>query len=253
MAPDAAYTRYASLAGKVVVITGGASGIGAELVHAFATQASRVHFLDIRRETGEALAASLPGATFHVCDLTDIAALRSAIAEIEGAEGAVDVLVNNAGNDDRHDMADVEPDYWRGRLALNLDHQFFASQAVAEKMKAQGSGSILTMSSTSWIKGRPGMVAYTTAKAAIVGLTRTLSRELGGHGIRVNCIVPGAILTERQAALWQTPESEAEILAAQALKVRLDATHVARMALFLASEDAGGCTGAQFLVDAGLT
>jgi NAD(P)-dependent dehydrogenase (short-subunit alcohol dehydrogenase family) len=248
-----AFTRYASLEGKVVVVTGGASGIGATLVEAFAAQGSRVHFLDIQEEAGTALAAAHPEATFHACDLGDIAALRAVVKAIEAADGAVDVLVNNAGNDERHAMADVEPEGWRRSLSLNLDHQFFASQAVAPGMQARGSGSIILTSSTSWMKGRPGMVGYTTAKAAIVGLTRTLARELGGDGVRVNCLTPGAILTERQAALWRTPELERDLWQAQALKRWLTPEDVARMALFLASDDSSGCTGAQFLVDAGLT
>ena len=247
------YTLYPSLVSKVVVVTGGASGIGAALVAAFAAQKSRVHFLDIDREAGAALSGSTPGSRFHPCDLRDIDALRATMRTIEAAEGGIDVLVNNAGNDDRHDMMTVEPDYWRNRLALNLDHQFFATQTVAPGMKARGSGSIILTSSTSFMKGRPGMVGYTTAKGAIIGLNRTLARELGPFGIRVNCVVPGAISTERQEALWRTPEAQKEILDMQALKITLTARDVANMALFLAADDSRGCTGAQFLVDAGIT
>lgn len=247
------YTLYPSLASKVVVVTGGARGIGAALVAAFAAQKSRIHFLDIDREAGEALSGSMPGSRFHPCDLRDIDTLRAIMRTIEADEGGIDVLVNNAGNDDRHDMMSVEPDYWRNRLALNLDHQFFATQAVAPGMKARGSGSIILTSSTSFMKGRPGMVGYTTAKGAIIGLNRTLARELGPSGIRVNCVVPGAISTERQEALWRTPEAQKEILDMQALKIKLTARDVANMALFLAADDSRGCTGAQFLVDAGIT
>jgi NAD(P)-dependent dehydrogenase (short-subunit alcohol dehydrogenase family) len=175
------------------------------------------------------------------------------LAEIETDRGGVDVLVNNAGKDDRHDMAEVEPDYWRRALALNLDHQFFATQAVIKGMAARGAGSVIMLGSISWMRGRPGMVGYTTAKAAINGMTRTLARELGPSGIRVNCIVPGAILTERQRKLWLTPELNQQFLDLQALKFRLDASHVARMALFVGSDESGGCTGANFMVDAGLT
>lgn len=240
--------RYASLNGRSVVVTGGATGIGAAMVAAFAEQGAAVHFLDIRDDAGHALATAT-GSRFHHCDLRDTPALRRTIDAI----GQIDVLVNNAANDQRHAMLDVEPDDWRDHLALNLDHQFFASQAVARGMSARGAGSILLFSSTSWIKGRPGMVGYTTAKAAIVGLTRTMARELGSNGVRVNCIVPGAIATERQVALWRTPEMEAEFMTTQAIKLRLLPEHVAAMALFLASDQAAGCTGQQFIVDAGLT
>ena len=249
---DSAYTRYRSLKGRSVLITGGGSGIGAALVEAFCAQEARVHFLDIDESSGSEVARS-SGGNFHRCDLRDIDALRRVVADIESAEGAIDVLVNNAGNDDRHDLFSVEPEYWRERLSINLDHQFFAAQAVAGGMKARGRGCILFTSSTSFMKGRPGMVAYTTAKAAIIGLNRTLARELGAHGIRVNCIVPGAISTPRQDTLWRSPEIASEILGAQALKIKLVASDVAAMALFLASDDARGCTGAQFIVDAGIT
>ena len=243
--------QYASLAGRAVLVTGGASGIGAELVRAFAAQGARVQFLDIDVEAGQALAAET-GARFHPCDLRDIPALRAAIAAAADA-APIKVLVNNAGRDDRHALASVEPEYWNERLALNLNHQLFATQAVAPAMAQRGAGSVILMGSVSWMRGRPGMVGYTTAKAAIHGLTRTLARELGGDGIRVNCIVPGAILTARQRALWRTPEVDRRILDDQALKFHLDASHVARMALFLASDESAGCTGADFLVDAGLT
>ncbi len=174
------------------------------------------------------------------------------MAAIE-ADGPIDVLVNNAAHDARHGFYDVEPEYWRERLSLNLDHQFFATQAVGRGMQARKRGSIILFSSTTWMKGRPGLVGYTTAKAAVIGLTRTLARELGGDGVRVNCIVPGAVATERQLALWRTPEMDAEFMATQALKIRLEPSHVATMALFLASDEAAGCTGTQFVVDAGLT
>ncbi|KZE28976.1 SDR family oxidoreductase [Chelatococcus daeguensis] len=244
--------EYRSLVGRSVVITGGASGIGEEIVKAFVAQGAAVSFLDIDEERGRALGAAT-GAAFSPCDVTDIAALRATLAECEAARGGIDVLVNNAGKDDRHAMAEVEPDYWRRALALNLDHQFFATQAVAEGMGRRGGGSVIMLGSISWMRGRPGMVGYTTAKAAINGLTRTLARELGPAGIRVNCIVPGAILTERQEKLWLTPELNQQFLDLQALKFRLDASHVARLALFLGSDESAGCTGANFVVDAGLT
>jgi NAD(P)-dependent dehydrogenase (short-subunit alcohol dehydrogenase family) len=252
MSFDYTTVQYRSLASRSVVVTGGASGIGEEMVRAFVAQGARVSFIDIAKDTGEALAAAT-GASFYTCDVTDIPALREVLSRIENDHGGVDVLVNNAGKDDRHDMGDVEPDYWRRALALNLDHQFFATQAVSKGMAARGAGSIIMLGSISWMRGRPGMVGYTTAKAAINGMTRTLARELGPSGIRVNCIVPGAILTERQKALWLTPELNQQFLDLQALKFRLDASHVARMALFLASDESCGCTGTNFIVDAGLT
>jgi NAD(P)-dependent dehydrogenase (short-subunit alcohol dehydrogenase family) len=241
--------RYRSLAGRAVLITGGASGIGAHMVREFAAQDANVVFLDIDATAGVALAAGLPRTRFIACDLTDIAALREAIARA----GPVDVLINNAARDDRHRLESVEPEYWRRMLAVNLDHQFFATQAVLPGMKARRAGAIITMGSISWMRARGGMVGYTTAKAAINGLTRTLARELGEHGIRVNCILPGAINTARQAALWRTPEIDRQIMENQALKIALDGSHVARLALFLASDEAGGITGQNFIVDAGMT
>ena len=245
---DYSSVRYASLAGRGVLITGGASGIGAEMVKAFVAQGARVSFIDI----DDAEAAKSQGARYLHCDVTDIAGVRAAVAQVE-ATGPIDVLINNAARDDRHAMETVEPEGWRRTLALNLDHQFFATQAVRDAMIARQRGAIIMMGSVSWMRSRPGMVGYTTAKAAINGLTKTLARELGPHGIRVNCIVPGAVRTPRQDALWRTPEVERDIAAAQALKVDLNGSHVARMALFLASDEAGGSTGANFLVDAGIS
>ena len=244
--------RYASLAGRSVLITGGASGHGAAMVEAFAEQGSKVAFLDIDVPSGQALAVRT-GARFVQCDLLNIEALRAAVQEVERTQDGIGVLVNNAGKDDRQAFETIEPADWQRLLAFNLDHQFFASQAVAKGMAARGGGSIVMLGSVSWMRGRPGMAGYTTAKAAINGLTRTLARELGPSGVRVNCIVPGAILTERQRNLWLTPELDAEFIALQSLKFRLTAEHVARMALFLGSDESSGSTGANFMVDAGLT
>lgn len=247
-----ASVTYASLSGRHVVITGGASGIGAEMLRAFRAQGARVNFLDIDVTAGQAMAAET-GAGFHACDVTDIPALRQTLAAIEDRDGPVRILINNAGKDDRHDMNAVEPDYWRRMLAHNLDHQFFATQAIRAGMAAAGGGSVIMLGSISWMRGRPEMVGYTTSKAAINGLTRTLARELGPQAIRVNCIVPGAILTERQKKMWLTPELNQQFIDLQALKFRLDAGHIARMALFLGSDESAGATGANFIVDAGLT
>lgn len=243
---------YLSLRDRRVLVTGGSSGIGQELVRAYAAQGARVAFVDIDVPGGESTAEQT-GARFYHCDLTDIAQLRRTVAAVEAEFGEIDVLLNNAGKDDRDEMASVEPEDWRRALSFNLDHQFFAAQAVSNGMKRRGSGSIVMFGSVSWMRGRPGMVGYTTAKAAINGLTRTLARELGAFGIRVNCIVPGAIATERQRRLWAAPEQERQFIELQALKIRLDGSHVARLALFLGSDESAGSTGANFVVDAGLT
>ena len=247
--------RYRSLAGKGIVITGGASGIGAAMVEAFAVQGALVDFLDIDEDAAKTLISNLDGkpVRFHRCDVTDTASLRCTLAAVEEGSGPIHTLVNNAARDDRHPIEAVEPGYWNENLAINLNHHFFATQAVAPAMARRGTGSIIMLGSVAWMRGRPGLVAYTTAKAAINGLTRTLARELGENGIRVNCIVPGAIATERQARLWRTPALEQEFFERQALKLRLDASHVARMALFLASDEAAGCTAQNFIVDAGIT
>ena len=235
-----------------MLITGGASGLGAAMVEAYVEQGAKVTFLDVDVGAGASLAERTQ-ARFIECDLLDIAALRTAVKEVERAQDGIGVLVNNAGKDDRQALESVEPADWRRLLAFNLDHQFFASQAVAAGMAQRGGGSIVMLGSVSWMRGMPGMVGYTTAKAAINGMTRTLARELGPSGVRVNCIVPGAVLTERQRKLWLTPQKDAEFIALQALKFRLNAEHVARMALFLGSDESSGSTGANFIVDAGLT
>jgi NAD(P)-dependent dehydrogenase (short-subunit alcohol dehydrogenase family) len=248
--------RYPSLEGKVVLITGGASGIGASMVEHFAAQGSRVAFLDKDELSAVKLVETLSPHATHVplflpCDLADIAALRSAIREIEGKLGAVSGLVNNAARDDRHETPAVTPEYWDERMAVNLRHQFFATQAVLPGMTSAGGGSIINMSSISWIIPSTGLPAYVTAKAGIVGLTRTLSRELGSSNIRVNCVLPGAIMTERQRRLWMTPEYLADIMKAQALKRELLPEDVARLVLFLAADDSEMITGQNFIIDGG--
>ena len=249
------YAIYPSLANKNVVITGGGSGIGAAIVEGFARQGARVTFLDISRAESEALAASLAGCThppvFRHCDLRDIDALNATFAEIESASGPVEVLINNAANDDRHQIGDVSQAYWDNRIEVNLRHQYFCAQAVLPGMKTLGRGVILNLGSISWHLAQPDLAIYMTAKAGIEGLTRGLARDLGGFGIRVNCIVPGAVRTSRQMALWQSPESEAKLLREQCLHERVEPEHVARMALFLASDDAARCTAREYFVDAG--
>lgn len=245
-----AFARYPSLDGRVVLITGGASGIGAGMVEHFVAQGARAAFLDFDREAGEALAGQT-GAMFVFCDLRDIAALRTAIADIRAALGPITVLVNNAARDDRHGLEDVEPDYWDERMQTNLRHQFFCAQAVAPMMKEAGFGSIINMGSVSWLKSQGGMPAYTTAKAAVRGLTRGLARDLGSHCIRVNEVVPGWIFTERQIEKWVTPEAEAAAMERQCLKERLHAPDIARMVLWLAADDSRLVTAQNFVVDGG--
>ncbi len=242
--------NYPSLKGKRVLITGGGTGIGAGLVEAFAAQGAAVAFVDINAAAGEALSASLPGTHFRACDLRDLDATAATMAELSGLLGGVDVLLNNAANDDRHTIDDVTPAYWDDRMATNLRHQFFVAQAVIPGMKAQGHGVILNFGSISWHLGLPDLVLYQTAKAAIEGMTRAMARDLGADNIRVNTIVPGNVDTPRQKQ-WYTPEGEAEILAAQCLKARIQPADVAALCLFLASEDGAMCTGHDYFVDAG--
>jgi NAD(P)-dependent dehydrogenase (short-subunit alcohol dehydrogenase family) len=251
------YAAYPSLAGKLVFVSGGSSGIGAELVRAFAAQGARVAFCGTKPDGGRALIDEIQGAghpvpTYAACDVRDAAAYQALLRELIAREGAVHVLVNNAGRDDRHAMEDVTPEFWDDRLALNLKHYFFAIQAVAPAMTAAGGGSVVNMGSVSWMRGRPNLVGYTTAKAGILGLTRTLARELGPRHIRVNAVVPGAIVTERQTTLHRDPAADQAFLDAQCLKIRLDPGHVARLTLFLAADDSDGITGQHMLVDAGI-
>lgn len=245
---------YPSLKGKLVVVTGGGSGIGAGFTEAFARQGARVVFLDVAVEDSQALAAALsglsPAPAFKRCDLTDIAALQTCFAEIAAEHGDVDILINNAANDDRHGLAEVTPAYWDDRLNVNLRHLYFAAQAVAPKMRARGGGVIINLGSISWHLGLPDLSLYETAKAGIEGMTRALARELGVDGVRVVCIVPGNVQTPRQMK-WYTPEGEAEIVAAQCLKGRLQPSDVAALGLFLASDDARLITGHEYFVDAG--
>ena len=251
------FATYPSLRDRVVFISGGSSGIGAELVRTFARQGARVAFCGTRPEGGQALTdelieAGLPKPWYAACDVRDAHAYQSLLKRVVDQVGPVRVLVNNAGRDDRHAMEDVTPEMWDERLALNLKHYFFAIQAVAPAMAAAGGGSVINMGSVSWMRGRPNLVGYTTAKAGILGLTRTLARELGPRGIRVNALVPGAIVTDRQTALHRDPAADQAYLDAQCLKIRLDPGHVARATLFLAADDSGGMTGQHVLVDAGI-
>ena len=247
---------YPSLAGKTVVITGGGTGIGAAMVQAYVRQNARVFFLDIAKAESERLVASLKDSrtppVFLHCDLKDPDAVARSFQAIEAAAGPVQVLVNNAANDDRHDLGELSPAYWTDRMDVNLRHHFLCAQAVLPGMKAQGGGVILNIGSISWHVAIPRLSLYMAAKAGIEGLTRGMARDFGDHGIRVNCIVPGAVETPRQLALWTTPESQARLLASQCLHRTIQPEQVASMALFLSSDDAAACTGREYFVDAGL-
>ena len=250
------FAIYPSLRGRSVVVTGGASGIGECIVEAFARQGARVAFLDVQDEAAERLSSRLEelGATrpFYVhCDLTDIGALREVTARIIVELGGVEVLVNNAGNDLRHTIEEVTPEFWDRTLAVNLKHYFFMAQAVIPGMKATGRGSIVNLSSISWIIPSTGLPVYVTAKAAIVGMTRTLAHELGGDGIRVNAVLPGAIATEKQKQMWYTDAYKAEVMASQALKRMITPEEVARLVLFLAADDSCAITNQSYVVDGG--
>lgn len=245
---------FPSLRGKRVLITGGGSGIGAGLVEGFVCQGCEVTFFDIADSDSEALAVRLEGwgplPVYRHCDLTDLASLKREIAAQIASRGAFDILINNAANDDRHMIEQVAEEYWDDRLNVNLRHLFFAAQAVAPGMKEKGSGVIVNLGSISWHLALEGLTLYQTCKAAIEGLTRSFARDLGPHGIRSVCIVPGNVKTPRQEK-WYTPEGEAEIVAAQCLKGRLLPEDIAALALFLASDDARLITGHSFFADAG--
>jgi NAD(P)-dependent dehydrogenase (short-subunit alcohol dehydrogenase family) len=246
---------YPDLRGKRVLITGGGSGIGAAIVEGFAYQGAQVLFLDIAemesRALEKSLAANDPPPRFFKCDLTDIPAVQAMIARLEKEFGDIQILVNNAANDDRHTVGEITADYWDQRIAVNLRHQFFCAQAVIPAMQKAGGGVIINMGSVSWHVAEPKMAIYQTTKAAIEGMTRALARDFGADGIRVNCILPGAVKTERQMKLWHTPESEKAILDAQCLKTRVEPEDVAALALFLGSQSARSCTAHNYFVDAG--
>jgi NAD(P)-dependent dehydrogenase (short-subunit alcohol dehydrogenase family) len=250
------FATYPSLVDRPVLITGGGAGIGASLVEHFTLQGARVAFLDIAEEPSQELIAGLADRcrhrpVFRQCDVTDIASLRSTIDRVMALSGAPRVLVNNAGSDDRHQFAEVTPEYWDERIATNLKHQFFAAQAVALAMKAAGGGSIINMSSIAWMIPSPDLPVYVTVKAAIVGMTRSLAHELGEANIRVNCVLPGAVLTERQRRLWMTPEYLDKVMALQCIKRHLLPEDVARLVLFLAADDSETITNQSHIIDGG--
>lgn len=245
------FAKYPSLAGKTVFITGGASGIGAEMVKAFAAQGARVGFVDLDQKTSAELAGQGGDIAFEICDLRDIAALKAVFEALQTRLGAASILVNNAARDDRHGWEDLTPEYWDERMNSNLRHHFFAIQAVAPGMIVAGGGSIINLGSNSWWEAVGGFPAYASAKAAVHGLTRTMARDLGKHRIRVNTVVPGWIMTERQLTLWATPEALEAHRKSQCLPDLIEPVYVARMVLFLASDDAAMCTANNYMVEAG--
>jgi D-xylose 1-dehydrogenase len=256
MANEDQFAQYPSLRDRVVVITGGASGIGEAFVEAFAMQKAQVAFLDVNDDAARALTERLTAAggtepDYYHCDLTDIAEVQRTVSNILQRFGTVDVLVNNAGNDMRHKVAEVTPEFWDKTIAVNLKHQFFMAQAVIPSMQKAQRGSIINMSSIGWVIPSVNQVVYVTTKAAVVGMTRTLAHELGVDNIRVNCIMPGAILTEKQQRLWLTKEYTAQVLENQALKRMIMPDEVARLALFLAADDSSGITSQSYVIDAG--
>lgn len=251
------YATYPSLNDRTVLITGGATGIGATLVSEFAAQGSRVGFLDIDAASGEALAASLAGSSRHApvfvrADVTDIDALQAAIAEVRGRCGPIEALMNNAANDQRHAMEATTSASWDQGIAVNLKHQFFAAQAVAPDMRAAGGGAIVNFGSISWMLKQGGMPVYTASKAAVQGLTRSLARDLGRYNIRVTTLVPGWVMTDKQVRLWVDDAAKAEISRLQCIDQRLMPADIARMAMFLAADDGAMCTAHDFQVDAGI-
>ncbi len=225
------------------------------MVEQFALQGARVAFVDRDEQASQELMQKLKNAAhpplFLPCDLKDIVALRDCVKKTKEKLGTILVLVNNAASDDRHNLAEVTPAYWDERMAVNLRHHFFTIQSVVPGMTAAGGGSIINMSSIAWMIPSTGLPAYVTAKAGIVGLTRTMAHELGTNNIRVNAVLPGAILTERQRKLWWTPEYEAEVMASQALKRPLLPEEVARLVLFLAADDSSAITNQSYVIDGG--
>jgi len=250
------FARYPSLIDRVVFITGGGSGIGAAMVEAFAAQKANVAFVDIAVEPSKELVAKIgasePPPLFLHCDLTDIAALEAAMEEVKQRVGPIGVLINNAANDQRHHAHEISEEDWDRTMALNLKHQFFAAQIARRSMRELGGGSIVNFSSTAWMIGIAQLAAYSAAKAAIVGLTKSLAREFGPDNIRVNAIAPGAVITERQRRLWMSERDIADFRARQCIDRSLVAEDVARLALFLAADDSAMITKQCFLADGGL-
>ena len=249
------HARYPSLERRTVLITGGATGIGATLVEAFVDQGAQVGFIDIDASSGSALAERLAGAAvaplFVPADLTNVPALEAAIDRIRARFGPITVLLNNAANDQRHTIDQTTPESWDAGVAVNLKHQFFAAKKVSADMKAAGSGSIVNFGSVSWMLKQGGMPVYTTSKSAVQGLTRSLARDFGPYNIRVNTLVPGWVMTEKQQRLWLDDKGRADIARGQCINQPVMPQHIASMALFLAADDSAMCTAQDFIVDGG--
>jgi NAD(P)-dependent dehydrogenase (short-subunit alcohol dehydrogenase family) len=246
---------YSDLKDKVVLVTGGGSGIGETIVRQFALQQARVAFIDIAVEPSRTLLKELTASgarlLFENLDLTDVTALKEGIARIQQHFGKIEILINNAANDERHATETVTEQMWDNRVAVNLKHQFFCAQAVLPDMKTAGKGVIVNLGSISWMIGQGGMAGYSAAKSAVLGLTRSLARDYGPYGIRVNAVAPGWIMTRRQLDRWVTPEAEAEIMARQCLKRKLQPAEVAKFIVFLSSDEASACTSQHYVVDGG--
>jgi NAD(P)-dependent dehydrogenase (short-subunit alcohol dehydrogenase family) len=250
----AGFATYPSLKGVVFLVSGGASGIGASIVEAAHGQGAKVAFLDVMREEGQALARTLSSSLFIACDVTDTEATSAAVAEVRKKLGPIRVLVNNAANDDRRMPAEVTPDYWDWSMNINLKHQFFLALQVQPQMKELGGGSIINFSSIAWRYGADAMIAYATAKSAITGLTRALSRNFGPDNIRVNTVEPGAVMTEKQKRVWYTRQEQVDAMVArQRIPKVLEPDEIARAVLFLASDDSRMITGQSLIVDAGMS
>ena len=251
------FATYPSLADRAVLISGGATGIGAAFVTQFARQGARVAFLDIDEKHGAALCTSLSEARhaplFLPCDVTDVAALRKAIATAANEIGTISVLINNAANDRRHQLEDTTPDDFEQSIGVNLRHQYFATQAVVPGMRQLGGGAVICLGSTGWMIKNAGYPMYAMAKSAVHGLVNGLARELGKDCIRINALVPGWVITEKQRTLWLDEAGEQEIKRKQCMPGFLDADDLARAALFLAADDSRMCTGQSFIVDGGWT
>jgi len=250
------FANYPSLKDRVVFVTGGGSGIGAAIVERFCEQGAKVSFVDLNAAASKGLVAAITTKgwarpSFIACDLKDIEALRAAIKQTIEQNGPIRALVNNAANDDRHRLDDITPAYFDNRIAVNVRHQLFAAQAVRRSMAEAGGGSIINMGSITYVVGQGGMACYSLAKSAVWGLTRSLATDLGPENIRVNMVMPGWVMTERQKTLWLTPESEAEMMKSQCLKRHLMPDDLARAVLFLAADDSAMCTAQSFVVDGG--
>jgi D-xylose 1-dehydrogenase len=244
------FASYPSLKDRSVFISGGGSGIGASIVGHFTAQGSKVGFVDIN-EAASAEVAKKTGALFVKCDIRDVKAYQAAIAEVAAKHGTITALINNAAHDERHKLEDVTVEFWDDRIAVNLRHAYFAIQAVAPGMKKAGGGSIVNFSSVSYHTMTPNLSVYQAAKAAVIGMTRGLARDLGPDKIRLNAITPGWIMTQRQIDLWLTPAAEADLMKAQVLKEKVYPADIARMALFLASDDSRLISAQNFVVDGG--